>query len=164
MQRMYRAARDHDWQQFVGLRPWTRHSFILATASFVYIMYGVTMTLLAPTDDRAAGLALATRWMDLSNWGWVWIFVGTLAFASTRWPPASETWGYSAMGGLAALWSGFYLLSMIFLGSPVSGIVGMLIWTLVAFIWWGISGLRNPEKALISGHADQARIEPSGGT
>ena len=149
MHNMYRAVRAHDWNAFLGLRPWKRHSFILAVAAVIYVMYGLTMIIQEPSPHRASGLALALRWMDLYYWGWVWVIIGMLTFISTRWPPASETWGYSAMAGLSALWGGFYALSMLFLQAPATGMIGMLIWTLVAFVWWGISGLRNPEDHLV---------------
>lgn len=149
MNKIYRAIRQHEYEQFRGLRPWQRHSQVVAGAGFVYFAYGVALMSIPASDSRARGLALGISWMPLWAWGYVWIAVGVLALVSTRWPPASETWGYSALAGLAALWSLFYALSMIFLNTPLSGIAGTLVWGLVAYLWWGISGLRNPEEIVI---------------
>lgn len=145
MNKLYRALRRHEYEQFRGLRPWQKHSQVVAVAGLVYAMYGVALTTIPPTDSRARGLELAIDWMPLQLWGVIWVAVGALALLSSRWPPASETWGYSAMAGLAALWSVFYLLGIIVFGAPMSGVAGTLVWGLVAFLWWGISGLRNPE-------------------
>lgn len=135
-------------QRFIGLRPWRRHSMVLAFAGVVYILYGVNLILVAPSASRLRGLELATEVVDLPGWGAVWVLVGLLALASTRWPPTSETWGYTAMSGLAALWSAVYALGMVFLGSPSAGVAGCLVWALVSFMWWGISGLRNPDDVV----------------
>ena len=71
--------------------------------------------------------------------------VGGLALLSTRWPPANETWGYTTMSALATLWACAYLTAMP-LGAPSSNVGGFIVWALVAFLWWGVAGLRNPEK------------------
>jgi hypothetical protein len=146
MNKIYRAIRRREYAQFRGMRPWQRHSQVVAGAGLVYVAYGVNMLFIEPSDARVRGLELGLSWMSLHAWGVIWVFVGMLGLVSTRWPPASETWGYSALAGLAALWSLFYALGMVFLGTPVNGIAGALVWGLVSYLWWGISGLRNPEE------------------
>ena len=76
------------------------------------------------------------------------IVVGVLALVSSRWPLTSERWGYVAMSSLAALWAAFYALAILLLDAPRGGVYGVIVWGLVAFLWWGISGLRNPEDVL----------------
>jgi len=133
MKYIYQAVRNHDYDQLLGLRPWRRHLVVLAGAGVVYMVYGATLIWVNAPPTRSASLSIALSWMSMGTWGVVWIAVGTLAFASTRWPPASETWGYSAMSGMAALWSLFYAMSVIFKNAPMSGIAGTLVWGLMAF-------------------------------
>lgn len=128
-----------------GLRPWQRHSLVLAVAGVVYIAVGLTYLATPLTENRASSLELALVFFPLTVWGVVWIGVGLLALASTRWPPASSTWGYTALAAMAGGWGATYLLTIVFLGGPSSGFSGALVWFLVAFMWWAISGLMNPD-------------------
>ena len=133
-------------RKLLGLRPWQRHSLVLAVAGTVYILVGISYVISDPTPSREASLAVAIAWWPLPVWGCIWIIVGALAILSSRWPPASETWGYTTMTGLAAGWAGFYLAGVLG-GAPMQGISGVLVWGLVAFMWWAISGLVNPGAA-----------------
>lgn len=138
--------RGHGW---LALRPWRRHSLVLAVAGMVYVCYGMAMVLITPDQQARAArehtLTIPAQLMPFQAWGCVWILVGLLALASTRWPPTSETWGYAAMTYIAAFWSACYGLGVLLLGSPTTGVTGMLVWALMAFMWWGISGLENPD-------------------
>lgn len=126
-----------DW---LSLRPWQRHGLAVSTAGLIYITIGI-LDILAPTTSP--GVWMALRIMPLSAWGIVWILAGSLAVLSARWPTWSDTWGYVALTSLAAGWAAVFLVSAIALREP-SVLGGMLAWGLVAFIWWVISGLRNP--------------------
>lgn len=128
-----------------GLRPWRRHSYVLTVAGFVYLLIGLVYILVPFPPDRTTGISLALAWMPLPGWGVVWSLVGCLALASTRWPQFNETWGYTALTALSALWAFIYLLSIIFLGAPFLGLTAVLVWSLMGFLWWAISGLRNPD-------------------
>lgn len=132
----------------LALRPWQRHSLVLAVAGTVYVLVGISYIVSVPTASRESSLAVAISWWSLPAWGCIWIVVGCLAILSSRWPPASETWGYTTMTGLAAGWAGFYLVGIIG-GAPMQGVSGVLVWGLVAFMWWAISGLVNPGAVLI---------------
>lgn len=133
-------------RRLFALRPWERHSLVLAVLGAVYVLIGWTHILAPATPSREASLFLAERLMPLTAWGIVWIFVGCLGIVSSRWPPASETWGYTTMSALAALWGSFYLLGVILLDAPGQSFSGALGWYMVAFLWWAISGLHNPER------------------
>jgi len=139
-----RHPKDHKW----GLRPWRRHSLVVLVAGCTYIAIGVTYILTEPAESRQSSLALALHLMPLSGWGVMWIAVGILAVISSRWPPASETWGYSALSGLAAWWAACYAFSVL-MGAPNQSASGALLWGLVSFMWWGIAGLVNPAATLI---------------
>ena len=140
-----RHPHDYEWAH---LRPFQRHSLVLGVAGGVYIAVGLVYILTAPTDGRLSGLRLAVSIAPMDAWGVLWIVVGQLALISARWPPASRTWGYTVLTGLAACWSSMYLLGAFLLGAPGSGISGALVWALVAFLWWAIAGLVNPDDLL----------------
>ncbi|MCW2496389.1 hypothetical protein [Jatrophihabitans sp.] len=129
--------------ELLALRAWQRHSLVLAVAGTVYVLVGTSYILSEAIPSRESSLRVALAWMPFTAWGVVWIIVGLLAILSSRWPPASETWGYTTMTGLAAAWAAFYGFGIL-LGAPAQGISGLLVWGLVAFMWWAISGLVNP--------------------
>lgn len=131
------SDRARDW---LTLRPWQRHSLAVSTAGMIYIVIGI-LDIIAPTNSD--GVWMAERIMPLAAWGCVWITAGLAAITSARWPTWSDTWGYVALTSLAAAWSAIFLVSAIRLQEP-SVLGGTLAWGLVAFIWWVISGLRNP--------------------
>lgn len=131
----------HPWR---GIRPWKRHSLVLMVAGVIYILIGVTYAFGPPSPTRAIALQFAYHWMDPYGWGLIFIFAGFLAIISSRWPPVSETWGYSALTGLSAAWGSFYGVGILFGTSPMSNVSGVLSWGLLAFMWWAISGLLNP--------------------
>jgi hypothetical protein len=131
---------DYSWWQ---LRPWRRHSMVLLVAGLVYVGIGVAYMLSPANPVRDATLRVPLTWMPLAAWGVLFIVVGALAVLSARWPPASETWGYTALSGLSALWSMFYLWGTV-LGAGPSAAPGLFVWGLMAFLWWAISGLHNP--------------------
>ena len=132
-------------KRLLHLRPWRRHSIVLFGAGLIYIAFGMSMSVLRSTGSREAGLNLAVNVMPLWAWGFVWMLVGVMALASTRWPPQSETWGYGAMGGLAALWGAFYLLGMPFRVDWEASVPGTLVFFLLTYMWWAVSGLMNPD-------------------
>lgn len=145
MKRLLIAAthpRGYVWR---ALRPWKRHSLVLAVAGTAYIGIGVTYMLATPRTDRVNSLQLAINIAPMDVWGTIWAFVGLLGVLSSRWPPASETWGYTLMSSLAALWGAFYL-GGVALGAPKQSLSGALVWSLVAFLWWAVAGLKNPDR------------------
>ena len=126
----------------LGLRPWRRHSLVLAVGGGVYFLVGLAYLVVPMSESRAQGLKLPLALADMEVWGVIWMLFGALAFASTRWPPASETWGYTAMSSLSSLWACFYVF-----GEPRgANALGVLVWALFSFLWWAVSGLRNPEE------------------
>lgn len=146
-----RHPRDYAWLQ---LRPWQRHSLVLAIAGPVYIAVGWIYWSTDAPASRLESLRFAVNIMPLRAWGVLWMVVGVLALVSARWPPASKTWGYSAMSGIAWLWSGAYIVGVT-LGNaaPTAMLSGGLVWGLVGFLWWAIAGLSNPDDlAVVASH------------
>jgi len=131
------------------MRPIRTHSVVLVVAGLVYIAIGITYLTAEPTTDRLLALKYALNWLDYNDWGWVWILVGALSIVSSRWPPVSETWGYTVLTGQSAAWSLFYVTGVLFGNAPVSGVSGVLAWGLIGFMWWSISRLVNPEVLAI---------------
>lgn len=162
---MYVVMRSH----FFGLRPWRRHSLVLLVAGLVYVLIGLSYVLAEPTEARRVALQLAFAWAPIQIWGGVFMFSGFLAIISSRWPPISKTWGYMVLTGLSSGWAMFYLMGVVAFDAPSQNLSGVLSWGLIGFLWWAISGLRNPgepdEKfvpALMKeADADRVRIELS---
>lgn len=132
---------QHPWK---GVRPFLRHSLVLLVAGTVYLAIGYSYLKAEPTDSRVDALYYAIKVMDYNNWGYVFMLVGVLSIISSRWPPISEKWGYFVLTGQSSAWAGFYVVGIIFHNSPVSNFSSVLSWSLIAFLWWAISGLVNP--------------------
>lgn len=135
--------RKSDPSRWWGTRAWSRHGLVLVVAGTVYILIGYSYLTAPATKARESSLRLALEYLPLHTWGIVFIAVGVLAIISARWPPSSETWGYTTLTGLSAAWAAFYGLGVA-LGAPVINVSGLLVWSLMAFMWWAISGLVNP--------------------
>lgn len=151
MRHLIAALRNPDAYEWRTLRPWRRHSLVLVVAGAVYVSYGVATVLAADNPARDQALRVPLHWFPLWVWGLLFVLTGLAAFLSARWPPASETWGYSSLSGLSSLWAMFYLAGAL-LGTP-SAIPGALIWALMAFLWVMIAGLHNPEDIAVEDDA-----------
>lgn len=128
-----------------GFRPFKRHDLILFVAGLIYVGTGVAYILAKPNPGRFAALEVVLRIAPLSVWGILFISAGALSMLSSRWPPASEAWGYVVLTAISAGWSAAYASGIVFANSPLSNVNGALVWGLVSFLWWAVSGLRNPE-------------------
>lgn len=141
--------------RWFALRPWRRHSLVLLVAGITYGLVGVAyaFTPSNPTRETALTLPLSLTGGSLVPWGLLFAAVGALAILSARWPPASETWGYTALTGLSALWACSYIAGMainyfvedVALSKVLNSSTGFLLWAVLGFLWWAISGLRNPD-------------------
>lgn len=132
-------------RRFIGIRPWKRHSLVLFVAGFAYIGIGSSYIFAELTPSRAESLVVALRLADLHAWGIIWILGGVMSIISSRWPPVAETWGYMVLTGLAAGWGAAYALGVLIGDSPTTNLSAALIWSLVGFMFWAISGLVNPD-------------------
>lgn len=129
------------------LRPFERHSLVLLVLGGVYVLIGFAYAGLKTPPGRHQVLAAALSIMPMRGWGTVFIVVGVLAILASRWPPAfRETWGYTSLAGLSALWASLYACSMFFMGAPRGTVSAVLLWGGIAFLWWAISGLHNPPR------------------
>lgn len=133
-----RHPRAYTWW---ALRPWRRHSLVLALGGLVYVGIGSAYVATNPS------IRLAERIAPVPAWGVLFIVAGVLALLSSRWPPASEKWGYSALSGTSAVWSALYLLSTVFFDAHA--VTGGLVWSLVTLLWWAVAGLENPADRVI---------------
>lgn len=134
---------------FLGIRPWRRHSLVLMVAGLAYIGVGASYIFAEPTRAREIALTVALRWFPIEFWGSVFVVAGGLAIVSSRWPPVAETWGYMVLTGLSAGWSATYAMGVIFANAPAMNLSGALNWGLLAFLWWAISGLTNPTTVVV---------------
>ncbi len=131
----------HPWR---GMRKFERHGLVLFVAGIIYVLIGFAYLVAEPTPARLASLEYALNILDYNHWGYVFMVIGVLSVISSRWPPVSETWGYQALTGQSVAWSGFYLVSIVFGHSPWANITAALLWGVLGFMWWAISGLVNP--------------------
>lgn len=138
--------KENDIQTWRGIRPWKQHGLVLTVAGLYYVGIGVSYIITEPTDARKSTLSIALAWWDFSWWGMVFVWVGTLCIVSSRWPVGFEMWGYWALAALSAGWGTFYLMGIIFTDASNTAFSSVCLWYLVAFLWWAISGLRNPEE------------------
>lgn len=144
---IHTVTRNGEW---LRLRPWRRHSTVLMVAGLVYLGIGIAYITLPLTDSRQSTFELPLYIADwvgagIDLWGAAFVVIGLLVVLSARWPPASETWGYTALTLWSTLWACFYI-GGIPLGAPSGNVTAWLVWLLIAFLWWAISGLLNPNE------------------
>lgn len=138
-------------KNMLTLRPWQRHSLVLMVSGLAYIVVGLSFVL---SDElslhRAQSLVIALRMATIDLWGLVFISSGFLACISSRWPLFSDSWGYAVLCGLSAGWSTVHAAGIIFGNANLStNAPGILIWGLMAFLWWAVSGLINPPEKIV---------------
>jgi len=136
-------------RRFVGIRPWVRHSLVLMVAGCAYMTIGASYLLSQPTDSRSVALQVAFNVAPVEFWGTVFVLCGGLSVISSRWPPVTETWGYIVLTSLSAGWSATYLLGVVIEDAPNSNLSSAVVWALLAFIWYAVSGLVNPGQAVV---------------
>lgn len=137
----------HPWR---GIRPFKRHGLVLLVAGVVYILIGGSYIFTEVTPTRRVALQIAIDWFPMPVWGVIFGVAGGLAIISSRWPPVSETWGYTVLTGLSAGWGAFYAVAIIFSDSPHANFSGALIWGFMGFMWWAVSGLVNPDGTAVT--------------
>lgn len=140
----------YNWRKhFWGFRPFKRHSLVLMVAGVFYALTGLVYLTTPVTKARAEAIKVALNYFPIEFWGSVFIIAGLLAFISSRWPPVADTWGYMVLSGLSAGWSATYAAGVILEHSPSTNLTGTIVWGLLAFLWWAISGFVNPDKTIV---------------
>lgn len=156
IQRLYPDR--HPW---FSVRPWKRHGLVLMVAGLVYVLIGCSYIFVEQPPSRLIALKAAFWRIDPEQWGVVFIFAGLLAIISSRWPPVSKTWGYMVLTGLSAGWAGFYLVGVLFFNTSLSNLSAAGTWGLIAFLWWAISGLLNPNDVRLQLALNKPLPEPT---
>jgi hypothetical protein len=136
-------------RDFIGLRPWRRHSTILVVAGFIYTLIGLQYIFGPENPVRDASLVVVLQLAPIEVWGTVFILAGVGSIVSSRWPPLSEIWGYMVLTGLSAAWAATYASAMLIYGA-VNSVTGTMVFSLLAFMWWAISGLLNPDRSAVA--------------
>jgi hypothetical protein len=140
------------FRRYWGMRPWKRHSTILMVVGILYAFIGFQYLIAPPSKIRETSLVAVLQIAPIDFWGVVFMVSGVLTSISSRWPPFAEVWGYMLLTGLSAAWAGGYVSGIIFYHSPTTNLSGALLWGLLAFLWWAISGLLNPDKTAVTSH------------
>lgn len=136
-------------RRFVGVRPWVRHSLVLMVAGLAYLCRGFLYLTTEPTHEQNTSLTVALDKAPMWVWGSAFMATGLMAIISSRWPPVAEKWGYMVLTGLSSGWSATYLTGVIFEHTALTNLGGAVIWALLAFMWWAVSGLVNPGQAVV---------------
>lgn len=131
---------------FLSLKPWTRHGGILVVAGITYMVIGVVYLFTIPSETQAEALYFALNLMSLDWWGCGFIATGVIALISSRWPNWPKSWGYTVLTGWSAAWSAFYFAGATLTDAKVVYFGTAGIWALLAFLWWGVSGLVSPSE------------------
>jgi hypothetical protein len=136
-------------RQWWGLRPWKRHSTIQMVVGFLFVLAGTQYIIAKPIPGREIALAVVLQVAPLHIWGIVFVIAGLLSMLSSRWPPFAETWGYMVLTGLSSGWAASYFTGIVFMNAPASNVSQVIIWGCLAFIWWAVSGLPNPDAVVV---------------
>lgn len=134
------------FRRWWGFRPWKRHSTILMVVGVLFVFVGIQYIVARPSVGREIALAVILQIAPIQFWGCVFVVAGLLTILSTKWPPMTETWGYMVVTGLSSGWAATYLTGIIFYHSPTTNLTQVFLWGVLAFMWWAISGLPNPER------------------
>jgi hypothetical protein len=137
-------------RRFWGLRPWKRHSTILMVVGILYAVIGFQYIIASPNPVRDRSLVAILQFAPIQFWGGVFLTAGILTSISSRWPPFAETWGYMMLTGLSSAWAASYLVGMFFYHAPKTNVTGAIVWGLLAFMWWAVSGLLNPDNSAVA--------------
>lgn len=130
-----------------GAPRWTRHSLVLTVAGAIYIIIGIAFFYTPAEITKAPSLKVALHYLSMTSWGWVFISCGLLAMIAAYSTLGHKTWGYMILTALSSAWATLYAMAIIFKHAPVLTVVSALTWFMLAFIWWGVSGLLSPQHA-----------------
>jgi hypothetical protein len=119
----------------------------------LYILIGFLYANAPSSRGREVSLAALLQVAPIGFWGSLFVISGLMAVISSRWPPLTATWGYMVLTGMSSAWSLGYLLSSAFFHAPWStNITQMFLWGILAFLWWAVSGLLNPDQTAVTDH------------
>lgn len=139
-------------RKFWGVRPWKRHSLILTVGGFLYVVIGILYIRSPRSPARDIALKVVLQVAPIEVWGSIFVLSGLLSMVSSCWPPSSEKWGYMVLTGMSSGWAATHLMGVLFFGSPSILLTQVLLWGILAFMWWGISGLSNPDVLVVKSH------------
>lgn len=106
-----------------------RRGAILLSYGTVWALYGYGQIISPQPDQR--GLTLATNWLSLHTWGWLWIAAGLIAVVSA-WLPQGVDWpGFLVLPLIVLPWMLSYLVSWL-QGDFPRGWVAAAVWGVIA--------------------------------
>lgn len=133
-----------------GFRPYKRHSLVLTVAGLAYVIYGLLILFTWEHEGpRASAISAGLSTAPLAFWGALFVLAGIVALVSSRWPAVSEKWGYVVLTGQSANWAAVYLAGLLFDNNTLAQTGGALLWGLLAFLCWALTGLMNPDDVVI---------------
>lgn len=114
-------------------------------AGLIYIGIGYGFISAPGYVGKDPSLHSALRLMSMDSWGIVHIVCGVLASVAAFSPIGRKAWGYMILTAISSVWAALYTVSVFTGGAPRLTFLSSLIWLLLAFIWWAVSGLLSPE-------------------
>lgn len=118
---------------------------VLVMAGLIYVGLGYSFITAPGYVGKDPSLHSALRLLSMDGWGIVYMACGALAAISAFSPIGKKAWGYMILTANSSVWAFLYILSVFTGGAPKLTFLSSLIWLLLAFIWWAVSGLLSPE-------------------
>jgi fatty acid desaturase len=120
-----------------------RRGAILLSYGTVWALYGYGQIISPQPDQR--GLTLATNWLPLHAWGWIWITAGLIAVFSA-WLPQGVDWaGFLVLPLIDLPWMLSYLVSWM-QGDFPRGWVAAAVWAVIVVPVIVVAGWREAPR------------------
>ena len=136
---------DKNFEWF-SRRPWDRHCGIMLAAGIAYTMIGLVYIIDQQSQAQTEVMYYALRIMSFDGWGVGFVTIGLCSIISSVWPNWTKPWGYVALTGWSSAWAMFYIVGAIQAEARIVYFSTGALWGLLAFLWWGVSGLVSPPK------------------
>jgi len=127
-------------------KPWDRHGLILTTVGVSYILISIVLLL---SDQSTSGLSNVKDILAVAPypyWCGALIVVGCASILSAILNSIPRTLGYVVLTGWSTFWAGVHIIGGLSYPMDLSYVSLGMIWALMAFLWWAISGLLSPPK------------------
>lgn len=120
-----------------------RRGAILLSYGTVWSLYGYAQVASPASDQR--GLTVATQWLPLTVWGWIWVTAGLLAIVAAFMKQGADWFGFVGLALIVLPWVTSYLATWL-LGDFPRGWVAAAVWAVIAIPVIVVAGWREPPR------------------
>lgn len=120
-----------------------RRGAILLSYGTVWSLYGYAQVASPAPDQR--GLTVATQWLPLAAWGWIWVTAGLLAIVAAFMKQGADWFGFVGLALIVLPWVTSYLATWL-LGDFPRGWVAAAVWAVIAIPVIVVAGWREPPR------------------